>query len=134
MNNIREEKLSYSIAEYKKVTKKLAKLLIEKEQLTEDIISCLGHDHEGQRTYTYDTYNIECKTPFTYSLDKKAYVSGDVYLPSEFDPIKESTTYTVDKKLCEQFLQTSPASVRDALEQLITKKAGKPSINIKDAI
>lgn len=112
------------------VNKKIAKLTLEKEALTKEIISALGHEKEGQITYPVGHKKVTCKTPMIYSLDKKAYESGDIYLPSEFDPIKKCITYSVDKKLCEQYMATSPKSAREALFELITKKPGKPSVTI----
>lgn|SRR3990167_2184427 len=126
--------LEESIKELECVNKKLAKLTVRKEELTSIIIDALGHKHEGQRSYEYGVWKIECKTPMIYSLNKKAYEMGDVYLPSEFDPIKKSVSYTVDKNLCETYLKTAPASVRAALIELIEKKPSKPGVSIKERI
>jgi hypothetical protein len=127
----RERVLCESIIELGKVNKQLAKLTVRKEELTADIIAALGHAHEGQKSYEYGEFKIECKTPMTYSLNKKAYENGHVYIPAEFDPIRSSASYTVDKKLCEQYMQTAPLSVREALGKLITKKEGKASVTVK---
>jgi hypothetical protein len=128
----REQFLNDSIKELKKVNKKLADLTLQKEELTANIIGALGHEHQGQSTYEYGPWKIECKTPATYSLDKKAYQSGSIFIPGEFDPIKESVSYSVDKKLCEKYMATSPKNVRDSLLELITVKPGKPSVTIKE--
>lgn len=127
----REQVLTESIRELERVNKKLSKLIVRKEELTCNVIAALGHEHEGQRAYEYKTWKIEVRTPMIYSLDKKAYESGEVYLPPEFDPIKKSTSYTIDKKLCEEYLQIAPSSVRQALADLIEKKPGKAGVNIK---
>ena len=131
--NDRVEVLDSSIVQLKKVNKKLAQLLAEKEALTECIIGSIGHAHEGERSYTVGLYTITVKTPMIYSLDKKKYESNDVYLPEEFNPITPATSYRVDKMLCEDYLAVAPRSVRDALLELITKKPGKASVNISDA-
>lgn len=123
--------LNEYIAEMEQINKKLAKLTKRKEELTSLIIDELGHNHEGQKSYDFETWKIECKTPFIYSLDKKAYESGDVYLPAEFNPIKSSISYTVDKKLCDKYMSEAPLSVRYALSMLIEKKPSKPSVTIK---
>lgn len=123
--------LNEYIAEMEQINKKLAKLTKRKEELTSLIIDELGHNHEGQKSYDFETWKIECKTPFIYSLDKKAYESGDVYLPAEFNPVKSAISYTVDKKLCDKYMSEAPLSVRDALSMLIEKKPSKPSVTIK---
>jgi hypothetical protein len=132
-NNVleREQVLAESILELEKINKQLAKLTVRKEELTETIIAALGHDHYGQKSYEYDVWKIECKTPSIYSLDKKAYESGSVFIPDGFDPVKSSVSYTVDKRLCDKYMSESPLEVREALGQLITVKPGKASVTIK---
>ena len=129
-----ERSFSDSLTELQKINKQLAKLLIRKEELTEQIISALEHDHEGQKSYEYGAWKIEVKTPFVYSLNKKLYESGDIKLPDDYNPIKESKSYSVDKRLCDKFMADSPKKVRDALAELIDKKPGKAGITIKDRI
>lgn len=126
--------LNEYIKEMEQINKKLAKLTKRKEELTSLIIDELGHNQEGQKSYDFEMWKIECKTPFIYSLDKKAYESGDVYLPAEFNPVKSSVSYTVDKKLCDKYMSEAPLSVREALAQLIEKKPGKPSVAIKERV
>lgn len=120
------------IQELEKVNKQLAKLSLRKEQLTDVIISALSHNHEGQRTYEYDMWKVEVKTPITYALNKKLYESGSVKLPDNFNPIKESVSYSIDKRLCDKYLADAPKKVRDALVELIDKKPGKASVTIKE--
>lgn len=123
-----------SIKELEKVNKQLAKLMVRKEELTQQIIGSLDHDHEGQKTYEYGAWKIEVKTPFVYSLNKKLYESGGVKLPEQYNPIKQSVSYSVDKRLCDQFMQDAPKKVRDALADLIDKKPGKAVITIKERV
>jgi hypothetical protein len=132
--NEQERCFSESIAELQKVNKQLAKLLVRKEELTDQIIGALEHDHEGQKSYEYGVWKIEVKTPFVYSLNKKLYESGDIKLPSDFNPIKESVSYSVDKRLCDKYMMDAPKKVRDALAELIDKKPGKAGITIKERV
>lgn len=119
------------IKEYDKITKQLAKLAIRKEELTAAIISELSHDHEGQITYDWGIYKVECKTPMIYSLDKKAYESGAVHLDPIFDPVKKSISYTIDKKKLTTAMESAPYEARCALERLIEKKPGKSSVTVR---
>lgn len=123
-----------SVKELEKVNKQLAKLTLRKEELTNQIIGALEHDHEGQKTYEYDVWKLEVKTPFVYSLNKKLYESGEFNLPEQFNPIKKSVSYSIDKRLCDRFVQEAPKKVRDTLAQLIDKKPGKASITIRERI
>lgn len=119
------------IKKLESVNKKLAKLTAEKELLTASVISALNHQHEGERSYEFDVWKITCKTPMVYSLDTKKYKSGAVFIPCEFNPIKEIVSYTVDKKKFEDYMAASPANVRESLCELVTKKPGKPSVSLK---
>lgn len=133
-SNEQERSFSEGIVELQKINKQLAKLNLRKEELTQKIIIDLDHNHEGQKSYEYGTWKIEVKTPFVYSLNKKIYESGDIKLPAKFNPIKESISYSVDKRLCDKFMSEAPQNVRDALIELIDKKPGKASIAIKERI
>lgn len=128
----REVGLSDSIKELEKVNKQLARLSLRKEELTNSIVSAMGHQHEGQRSYEYEVWKVEIKTPFVYSLNKKLYESGSIKLPDDYNPIKESVSYSVDKALCDKYMEDAPKKIRDALVELIDKKPGKASVTIKE--
>jgi site-specific DNA-adenine methylase len=127
----RQYTLEDSIKKLEATNKKLAKLTLEKEALTAEIIAGIGHQHEGERSYEVNEWKVTVKTPMIYSLDTKAYKSGDVYLDPEFDPIKQSITYTVDKKRFEECMTLAPAEVRETLCELVTKKPSKASVSLK---
>jgi hypothetical protein len=124
----KEHHLKVSAQELERINKQLSKLIVRKEELTEIIIGALEHNHNGQKTYEYGLYKIEVKTPTIYSLDKKRYESGDIKLPSRYNPIKESRSYSIDKRLCDQYMQEAPQDVRDCLIQLIDEKPGKKNV------
>lgn len=131
-NMIEFNGLATQIRELEKVNKQLAKLTLRKEELTDMIISGMSHNHEGQRTYEYETWKVEIKTPITYALNKKLYESGSIQLPDNFNPIKESVSYSIDKGLCERYMLDAPKPVKKALAELIDKKPGKASVTIKE--
>lgn len=109
----------------------IAKATLEKESLVKSIIDELGHQYEGSKTYTYDIYKIECKTPMIYSLDKKAYEEGQYFIDDIFNPVRAKVSYDVEKAAFEKAMQLAPDYVREALTQLITKKPGKAGVTIK---
>lgn len=127
-----ERCLVESVQELECINQKIAALSLRKEELVQVIIGALGHYHEGQKTYDYGKWKIEVKTPFTYCLNKKLYESGDINIPEEFNPIKQSISYSIDKRLCDQYLQYAPPPVKDALIELIDKKPGKASVLVKE--
>ncbi len=131
-NIVEFQGLADLIKELEKVNKQLARLTLRKEQLTGMIVSGMSHNHEGQRTYEYDEWKVEIKTPVTYALNKKLYESGSVVLPDNYNPIKESVSYSIDKGLCDKYMLNAPKKIRDALAELIDKKPGKASVTIKE--
>ena len=131
-NNDEEQFFFDSVKQLRKVNRCIAKLLVRKEALTQHIIESLDHNHEGQKTYEYGEWKIEVKTPCVYSLNKKLYESGDIKLPDDFNPIKQSISYIVDKRLVDKYIQEAPFNIRDALIELIEKKPGKAAITIKE--
>jgi hypothetical protein len=112
------------------VNKRLAKINLEKEALTAEIIACLGHKKDGQTTYEVSEWKVTVKTPMILSLDTKAYKSGAVYLDEAFNPIQEQVSYKVDRKKFELYMETAPASVRESLTELVTLKPGKASVSV----
>lgn len=127
----RELSLYDHIERLQELRGKIKTLEVEEKGLIQAILADIGHDHKGSRTYEVGTYKVECKTPVTLSLDKKAYESGDVYLPDAFDPIQTSVSYKVDRSKYLSMLEIAPESVRDAIHALIVEKDGKPNVVIK---
>lgn len=130
----RQKMLEESIKELDYVNKELAKLGVIKEDLVKSIIDALGHEHDGQKSYDFGVWKVEVKTPSVYSLNKKLYESGSVALPAQFNPIKHSTAYSIDKRLCEMYMECAPIEVCDMLVELIERKPGKANVVIKDRI
>ena len=127
----REEVLCALVRELESINENLARLKLEKEEVEASIIAAIGHDYEGSKTYEVRDRSITIKTESIYALDKKAYISGDYYLPPEFDPVLQKVSYEVNKKLYNSFYASSPFSVRQILDTLIEKKAAKPNVSLK---
>lgn len=132
--NEQERCFSDSLAELQKINRKMASLNCRKEELTKQMIGALQHDHDGQKTYEIGAWKVEVKTPCVYSLNKKLYESGEISLPKQFNPIKKSISYSVDKRLVDKYIQEAPVDVRDALIELVEKRPGKAVITIKERI
>lgn len=119
------------VDQLEKLNKKLAKMRLDKERLELELIGVIGHEYEGSKTYDIADRKVTLKTEMIYSLDKKMYTSGEVYLPPEFDPILQKVTYEVNKRLFNAYEQMAPDSVREVLNTLITKKNSKPNVSIE---
>ena len=131
---LRQRVLEESIEEFEIINNQLANLLLRKEELTSEIINCLGHKHDGQKTYEYNIWKIEIKTPCIYSLNKNLYESKKDKIPEHFNPIKQSISYSIDKRLCDKYIQDAPKSIKNTLIELIEKKPGKAGITIHERV
>lgn len=113
------------------INNKIKELEVEKAALTSAIINDLAHDKKGEQTYTVGTMKVTCRTPWILSIDKKAYISGDVYLDPAFDPIEISQSFKVNRAAYEDYLSKAPQTTRIALDMLIESKPGKASVVVK---
>ena len=130
-----QQQRAFEIAcELERMNKKLAKMRLDKEQLEAEFIELIGHNKEGSKTYDIGDKSVTVKTEMIYSLDKKAYTGGEVFLPTEFDPVLTKISYEVNKKLFKAYEEMAPESVRDILNQLIEIKPAKPALSIKARI
>lgn len=127
----REQQAIELTAKLERLNKQLAKLRLDKEQMELELIAVIGHEYEGSKTYDIGERSVTLKTDMIYSLDKKAYMSGDVYLSPEFDPILKKITYEVNKKLFDAYEQIAPLADREALHALVEKKPSKPNVSIR---
>ena len=127
----REQKAIALTYELEKLNKKLAKMRVDKEQMELELISVIGHDFEGSKSYDLADRTLILKTEMIYSLDKKAYANGDLYLPPEFDPILKKVNYEVNKRLFNAYEKMAPLNIRNTLNELIEKRPSKPNVTIK---
>jgi hypothetical protein len=123
-----------SVTELQKINKSLSKLLLRKEEVSAQIICALEHNHDGQKTYEYKKWKIEVKTPCVYSLNKNKYESYKNEIPEDFNPVRQSISYSIDKRLCEKYMVEAPKKIRAVLIDLIEKKSGKPTVAIKERV
>lgn len=123
--------LRESILELQKVTKKIAQLTQEKEVLIHEIIKALKHKHKGQKSYEFEEFKLEVRTPTIYSLDTKLYEELQESIPEEYNPVKETTSFKIDKKLCDEYLKKAPDDVKSLLIDLIEEKPGKANVVVK---
>ena len=127
----REMSLADNVDRLIEVNNKIKELEVEKTALTSAIISDLSHNKNGEQTYSVGTMKVTCRTPQILSLDKKAYLSGDVYLDPAFDPIEVSETFKVNRAAYEDYLSKAPQTARIALDMLIQSKPGKASVVVR---
>lgn len=123
--------LKDNIKRLEKVTRDIAVLNTEKEDLIKSIIKELNHSHEGQKSYSIDEYKLEVRTPAIYSLNKEYYQEVSSYLPDDYNPVKESVSYSIDKKKCDELLKTAPSEFRKTLIEMVEKKPGKANVVVK---
>jgi predicted O-linked N-acetylglucosamine transferase (SPINDLY family) len=123
--NVREEVTALNLVNFQ-----LAELLQIKQQLEASIIKQLDHDIEGSKTYDVDRYKVTIKTDFIYALDKAEYEIYKHHIPVEFNPVKESIAYTVDKRVVNKAETYASSKELLLLSKIIHKKPAKPNIKV----
>lgn len=127
---MQEHILKDNITGLNRVNYQLAKLLEFKQKLEEEIIKGLEHDQEGSHTYSVGKYKVTIKTDWIYSLDKKEYPIYQKKIPTEFNPVKEFISYTVDKRIAREAEEYASSDVLLLIGKIITKKPAKPNVKI----
>jgi hypothetical protein len=108
----------------------IAELLDIKQKLELKIIDGIGHNYEGSRTYEVGKHKVTIKTDLIYSLDKEEYQIYKSQIPSEFNPIKESIKYEVDKRIMKKCDEYASKDDMMMLSNFITTKPAKANVKI----
>lgn len=108
----------------------IAELIEIKSKLELKIIEGSGHDREGSRTYEIGKHKVTIKTDFIYSLDKDEYQIYKSQIPSEFNPVRESMKYDIDKRVIKKCDDYASREDMILLSKFITKKPAKANIKI----
>jgi hypothetical protein len=127
---INETLLSDNVKALDFVNFQIAELIDIKQQLELKIIEGLHHDHEGSKTYEVGMHKVTVKTDFIYSLNKEEYQIYKYKIPTEFNPVKESVKYEVDKRImkkCDDYASQDDMMI---LSNFITKKPAKANVKI----
>ncbi len=108
----------------------IAELLEIKQKLELKVIEGLAHEHEGSRTYEVGKHKVTVKTDYIYSLDKEEYQIYKSQIPAEFNPVRESIKYDIDKRIvkkCDDYASNDDMML---LSKFITKKPAKANVKI----
>lgn len=100
------------------------------EKLAESIISAVGHDHIGQKTYDdlLPSQKLTIITKENYTLDKaKLNATWDATLP-----INRSFSYTLREKDYKALVESGDASIKKRLFDIVTSKPAKPVIKLEN--
>ena len=112
------------------VNYQLAELVKIKQKLELKIIEGLRHEHEGTRTYEVGTHKVTIKTDLIYTLDKEEYEIYKQKIPLEFNPVKESIKYEVDKRLMRKAEEYASKDDMMLMSNFITSKPAKANVKI----
>jgi hypothetical protein len=112
------------------VNYQISELVDIKQKLEEEIIEGLSHAHEGSKSYVVGKYKVTIKTDFIYSLDKEEYSVLKGHVPAEFNPVKESVSYTIDKRIIKKAEDYASKDELMLLSKLISKKPAKPNVKV----
>lgn len=106
----------------------IAALQLEETTLVDTIIAQVKHNHVGQKTYDFEGKKIVVETKETVTLDKP--MLNTIY--DEWMPINRTYSYTPRVKDLNAMLQNGTPEQRKVLSQVVTTKAAKPVVKIKE--
>lgn len=125
-----EELINEKVKALDFVNYQMSELVEIKQKLELEIIEDLKHVHEGQKSYDIGKYKVTIKTDYIYSLDKEEYGVMKSHIPQEFNPVKESVSYTIDKRIIKKAEEYASNDDLMLLGKLISKKPGKPNVKV----
>jgi hypothetical protein len=106
----------------------IATLEKAESHLVEQIIKATGHDKIGEATYDFEGKKIIVATKENVTLDKA--VLKTTY--EEWMPINRSYTYVLRAKDYAAMMSHGTPAQRKFLASVVTTKAAKPSVKIKE--
>ena len=108
----------------------IAEILDIKQKLELKIIEGLEHTYEGSKTYEVGKHKVTVKTDYIYSLDKEEYQVYKSKIPAEFNPVRESIKYEVDKRLMRKAEEYASKDDMMLMSNFITTKPAKANVKI----
>lgn len=106
----------------------IAQLEKAKDDLSEQIIQLVGHEHVGQKTYDIEGCKLTITTKENFTLDKaRLNVEWE-----ESMPINRSYSYTLREKDFKAVMEHGTADQKAALSEIVTSKPAKPVLKWKE--
>ena len=98
LNKIKEQ-----IADLSRIKDALGRLLLKELNLADvdDDGKIVSVKHDGQQTLEVGNFKVTVKTPSTWKINKREYEVEASRLRKEFNPVKTSISYRIDKKILE---------------------------------
>jgi len=141
-NIVAEERLIEDITNLNTINYQIAELKMIKERVERKIVSDMklanydekGHVtsvvHDGEQTRVVGKFKVKVKTPSLYKVDTKEYEIVQSQLSKEFNPIKKSISYRVDKKVLETIRAYASTVDQDLVESFLILDYSKPAITL----
>lgn len=107
----------------------IATLEATEAHLVAQIIKASGHDKVGEATYDFEGKKIVIATKVNVTLDKA--ILNSAY--DEWMPINRSYAYTLRAKDYSAMMSHGTPAQRKLLATIVTTKAAKPSVKIKES-
>lgn len=117
------------LCRHKSVTELIAELRREEKELNSEIVDIFSHNIDGQKSYRIDNWNVEIKTAYTYTVDKKSYESSPFFNDNK-SPVKCTKSYTIDKRKFVNLMINGDENTRNYLDGFIRKYAPTPKVTL----
>lgn len=129
--------VNYQIAELVDIKVKLERQLIEDMGRATFILDDEGKyimtemSHEGVKQHVVGKYKFKIKTDYNISVNKEEYEIVKYALRSEFNPVVEKVSLSINNKLLKDVEKYGSDDDKTLLQQFIVKTPAKPYVSIE---
>lgn len=126
------DKINFQIAELKEIKEKIERKVIDNLKLAtfDESGNVTSVQHDGEQTKLIGKYKVKIKTPSLWKILKSEYEASAPFMRKEFDPVKTSVSYRVDKKTLENIKTFGSQADQLMLNRFLVLDYSKPSLTL----
>lgn len=122
--------VNYQIAELKLIKEKIESIVLELagRATFNEAGEIIKISREGERSEIQGKWKLTIKTDYTYNINKEEYEIIKNIIPSQYNPIRITPSYSIDKRLMREAEKYASNEELAILSGVITKKISKPVV------
>lgn len=115
------------------INKQIAELNRIKLDVEARIVELVQHPNQGQKTYQVDTYKVQIRSGFNYTVNKKVYLDlrESEQIPPDLNPVNAIVKYEVDKKMLHEIESRNDFCDLSLIKRFIVMTPKKTNISIQ---
>jgi hypothetical protein len=127
------DRINYQVAELLRIKAEIEKLVIAETGRGEfdDAGNLIRISREGRHQHLIGKYKVKIKTDLLYKVNKSEYEIVKSSLRDEFNPVKTSVSYRVDRKTLASIDLYGSAEDKKAIDKFISFDFAKPNVTLE---